>query len=124
MCTGGRILHHFKHQIWNRRNCVIFVGYQAEGTIGREIVEGAKWIKLYHEKIRVKAKIYTINGFSAHADQNELIKWMSDFESLGDIFLVHGEYDKQKVLKKVIKDKLNKKAVIVEESKQYTLNKS
>ena len=123
MCTGGRILHHFKHQIWNPKNCVIFVGYQAEGTIGREIVEGAKWIKLYHEKVRVRAKIYTINGFSAHADQNELIKWMSDFDTLGDIFLVHGEYDKQKVLRRVIKEKLGKKAVIIEESKKYRLEK-
>ncbi len=123
MCTGGRILHHFKHQIWNPKNCVIFVGYQAEGTIGRKIVEGSKWIKLYHEKVRVRAKIYTINGFSAHADQNELIKWMGGFEKLGNIFLVHGEYDKQKVLRKVIRQKLDKKAVIVEENQRYELNR-
>ena len=121
MCTGGRILHHFKHQIWNPRNSVIFVGYQARGSLGREIVEGAKWIKIYHEKIRVRAKIYTINGFSAHADQHELIKWMRGFDRLGDIFLVHGEYDKQKVLKKVIKKKLKKKATIVKEAKEYRL---
>ena len=121
MCTGGRILHHFKHQIWNPRNSVIFVGYQARGSLGREIVEGSKWIKIYHEKIRVRAKIYTINGFSAHADQHELIKWMRGFDRLGDIFLVHGEYDKQKVLKKVIKKKLKKKATIVKEAKEYRL---
>ncbi|WP_457605740.1 MBL fold metallo-hydrolase RNA specificity domain-containing protein [Nitratifractor sp.] len=121
MCTGGRILHHFKHQIWNERNTVIFVGYQAEGTIGRKIVEGAKWIKIYREKIRVRAKIFTINGFSAHADQNELIRWMKGFEKLGEIFLVHGEYDKQLVLQKAIKKRLGKKATIVEEGKEYFL---
>ena len=73
--------------------------------------------------MRVRAKIYTINGFSAHADQNELIKWMGGFEKLGNIFLVHGEYDKQKVLKKVIRQKLDKKAVIVEENQRYELNR-
>ena len=124
MCTGGRILHHFKHQIWDRRNCVIFVGYQAEGSLGREIVDGARWIKIYHEKVRVKAKIYTINGFSAHADQNELIRWMKGMKELGDIFLVHGELDKQLVLKKVIKKKLGKKAVIVKEGVDYKLDAS
>jgi len=122
MCTGGRVLHHFKHQIWNRKNSVIFVGYQAKGSLGREIVDGAKWIKLYHEKVRVKANIYTINGFSAHADQKELISWMSQIKDLGDIFLVHGERDKQLVLKSVIKDKLNKKAVIVKENVDYKLD--
>ena len=121
MCTGGRILHHFKHQIWDERNTVIFVGYQAEGTIGRQIVDGARWIEIYHEKIRVRAKIYTINGFSAHADQKELIRWMKGFEKLGDIFLVHGELDKQLVLKKVIRKKLGKKAIIVEEGRRYRL---
>jgi metallo-beta-lactamase family protein len=122
MCTGGRILHHFKHHIWNKRNTVIFVGYQAEGTIGRQIVDGARWIKLYNEKIRVKAKIYTINGFSAHADQNELLSWMGGFKRLGDIYLVHGEPDKEEILKKAIKKRLEKKATIVEEGKAYRLD--
>jgi len=123
MCTGGRILHHFKHQIWNPKNAVIFVGYQAEGSLGRKIVDGARWIKLYHEKVRVRARLYTINGFSAHADQNELIRWMKSFQKLGDIFLVHGELEKQLVLKKVIKKRLEKKAVIVEEGKPYFLDR-
>jgi len=122
MCTGGRILHHFKHHIWNKRNTVIFVGYQAEGTIGRKIVEGARWIKLYHEKVRVKARIYTINGFSAHADQSELVSWMGGFKRLGDIYLVHGESDKEEALKKVVKKRLEKKATIVEQGKPYRLD--
>ncbi len=114
MCTGGRILHHLKHRIWNPKNSILFVGYQAKGTLGREIIEGAKFIKIFHEEIIVRAKIYTINGFSAHADQRELLEWMSEFDRLNRIFLIHGEYDKQLVFKSVIKNFLNKKAHIVE----------
>ena len=114
MCNGGRILHHFKHRIWNRKNAVIFVGYQAKGTLGRKIIEGAKHIKIYHEDIIVRAKIYTINGFSAHADQKELLEWMGEFNRLDRIFLIHGEYEKQLVFRDVIHKKMNKKAHIVE----------
>ena len=75
MCSGGRILHHFKNRLWNRKNAVIFVGYQAEGTLGRHIVDGARWVKIYHEDIRLQASRYTINGFSAHADQSGIIRY-------------------------------------------------
>ena len=114
MCTGGRILHHFKHRIWNPRNTVLFVGYQAKGTLGRKIIEGEKYIRIYHEDIIVKSKIVTINGFSAHADQKELISWMQEFDKLDRIFLIHGEYDKQVIFKSVIKNIMDKKAHIVE----------
>jgi metallo-beta-lactamase family protein len=113
MCNGGRILHHLKHRIWNPRNSILFVGYQAKGTLGREIVEGARFIKIFHEEIIVRAKIHTINGFSAHADQRELLEWMNRFDALDRIFLIHGEYDKQLVFKSVIKNYMNKKAHIV-----------
>ena len=114
MCNGGRILHHLKHRLWNRKNAIIFVGYQAKGTLGREIIDGAKFVKIYHEEIIVRAKIYTINGFSAHADQKELIEWMSEFEKLDRIFLIHGEYEKQLIFKDAIRKKMNKNAHIVE----------
>ncbi len=114
MCNGGRILHHLKHRIWNRKNAVIFVGYQAKGTLGRKIIDGAKFIKIYNEDIIVRAKIYTINGFSAHADQQELLEWMGEFKRLDRIFLVHGEYEKQIVFRDVIKNIMHKKAHIVE----------
>ena len=113
MCNGGRILHHMKHRIWNSRNSLLFVGYQAKGTLGRDIIEGAKFVKIFHEEIIVKAKIYTINGFSAHADQSELLEWMNEFEKLDRIFLIHGEEDKQKIFKAVINEYMNKKAHIV-----------
>ena len=113
MCNGGRILHHLKHRIWNPKNTILFVGYQAKGTLGRDIIDGAKFIKIFHEEIIVRAKIVTINGFSAHADQKELLEWMSEFKKLDRIFLIHGEYDKQIVFKSVIKNFFNKKAHIV-----------
>jgi metallo-beta-lactamase family protein len=119
MCTGGRILHHFKHNIWNRRNSVIFVGYQAEGTLGRKIVDGARWIKLYHEKIMVKARIYTINGFSAHAGQSELLEWIENFSTIDNIFLVHGEDRKLEALKKAIRKRVRMDAVIVDSGVKY-----
>ncbi len=113
MCTGGRILHHFKNRLWNEKNCVIFVGYQAEDTLGRYIVDGAKWVRIYNEDIRIRAKIFTINGFSAHADQRELMAWMSRFKSLGNVCLIHGEKEKERIFKKAIRKKLGKKAHIV-----------
>ncbi len=118
MCTGGRILHHFKNRIWNPKNSVIFVGFQAYGTLGRKIVEGAKSVKLYHEKVLINAKIHTINGFSAHADQSELIEWMENFETLGNIYLIHGEKEKQKIFKKAIKAELPNKVHIVKEGEE------
>ncbi len=115
MCNGGRILHHFKHRIWNPKNSVIIVGYQAEGTLGRELIEGARFINIYGEKIIVRAKLYTINGFSAHADQQELLDWLSKIKGLKTAFLIHGEEDKQRVFKKAIIQKLHKKAHIVKQ---------
>jgi metallo-beta-lactamase family protein len=115
MCSGGRILHHFKNRLWNRKNAVIFVGYQAVGTLGRHIVDGARWAKIYHEDIRVQASLHTINGFSAHADQNGIIDWVKGIEGLQRIFLIHGEEDKQEILREVMGEKLHEKAHIVEQ---------
>jgi len=113
MCNGGRILQHFKHRLWNEHNSLVFVGYQVEGTLGRKLVDGATKIKVYGEDIIVKAKVHTINGFSAHADQNGLIDWMSKFSKLDKIFLIHGERDKQEIFQKEIERRLHKKAHIV-----------
>jgi len=114
MCNGGRILHHFKHRLWNDKNTLIFVGYQVEGTLGRNLVDGAEFIRVYGEKIKVRANRLMINGFSAHADQKDMLKWMSGFETLDKVFLVHGERDKQEVFKKAIEDQLHKTVHIVE----------
>ncbi len=114
MCNGGRILQHFKHRLWNEKNALVFVGYQVEGTLGREIIDGAKHIEIYREEIIVKASVHTINGFSAHADQSGLIAWMRGFERLGKIFLIHGESKKQKIFLHEIKAQMQQKAHIVQ----------
>jgi len=91
MCTGGRVRHHIKHNIWRQDSGMIFVGYAAHGTLARRIVDGAKRIRLFGEELPVRATIYTIGGFSAHADRDELLEW---HRSTGDpeyTFLVHGE---------------------------------
>lgn len=114
MCTGGRILHHFKNRLWNRKNAVIFVGYQAVGTLGRHIVDGARWVKIYHEDILIRASVHTVNSFSAHADQSAIVRWISQMEGLHRVFLIHGEEDKQVILRSVLKNALHQKAHIVE----------
>jgi metallo-beta-lactamase family protein len=91
MCDGGRIRHHLKHNLWRHECSVIFVGYQGKGTLGRQIVERPRSVRILGEDIALKASIYTINGFSAHADQAELIGWLSFFKNSPEIFIVHGE---------------------------------
>jgi len=113
MCNGGRILHHFKNRLWNRKNAVVFVGYQAVGTLGRQIVDGARWVKIYHEEILIRASVHTINGFSAHADQSAIIRWISQMDGLATIYLIHGEEDKQVILRSVIENALQQRAHIV-----------
>lgn len=91
MCTGGRIRHHLKQRIWNRKNTLIFVGFQAVGTLGRILVDGVKNIRLIGEEVVVKSRIETLNGFSAHADQSELIEWLLAIKGDPRVMLIHGE---------------------------------
>jgi len=91
MCTGGRIRHHFKQRIWDSRNTIIFPGFQARGTLGRKIVDGAKNVKIFGEEYVVKARIETVGGLSAHAGQAELLSWVSNFQPQARTVLVHGE---------------------------------
>ena len=91
MCEGGRIKHHLKHNLWRKESSIVFVGFQAHGTLGREIVEGAKIVEVLGEDIVVRAGIHTLGGFSAHADKDELMQWISMFKNTPEIFVVHGE---------------------------------
>ncbi len=91
MCTGGRIRHHLKHQLWREHTHVIMVGFQARGTPGRALVDGAPHIRLWGETIRVAAHVHTIGGLSAHADQAGLIDWYRQFDKRPAVALVHGE---------------------------------
>jgi len=95
MCTGGRIRHHFKQRIWDERNTVVFTGYQAKGTLGRVIVDGARHIRMFGEAFAVKASVETIGGLSAHAGQSGLVKWIGNFRPQPRVCLVHGEYESQ-----------------------------
>ena len=90
MATGGRIRHHLRHNLWRESASVIIVGFAAEGTLARQIVDGAKTVRIFGEDIAVKARVYTINGFSAHADQAGLLVWQKASRA-GRTFLVHGE---------------------------------
>jgi metallo-beta-lactamase family protein len=93
MCTGGRVLHHLKHNLWRERCSIVFVGYAAEGSLGRRIVDGAASVRIYGEDVRVSAQVWTINGFSAHADQPALLDWLGA-EKRQQVLLVHGEYER------------------------------
>ncbi len=83
--------HHLKHNLWNKRNSVVFVGYAAQGTLARRIVDGAEHVRIYGRDIPVRASIHTIGGFSAHADQAELLAWYRKTGHPKTTFLVHGE---------------------------------
>lgn len=91
MCTGGRVRHHLRHNIWREESSIVFVGFAAIGTLARKIVDGAKQVRIFGEEIPVRAKIHTINGFSAHADQAELLAWHKLIGTPKQTFLVHGE---------------------------------
>ena len=106
MCEGGRIRHHLKHNLWNEKNTILFVGYQANGTLGRIIYDGAKEVKIYGETIEVKAEIQLLAGVSGHADQQGLMNWLRRFETKPKIvFVNHGEDEACEALsKKIIED--------------------
>ncbi|MEK6777192.1 MAG: MBL fold metallo-hydrolase [bacterium] len=91
MCTGGRIKHHLKHNIWREESSIIFVGYQAEGTLGRKIVDREKEVTIFGETYRVNARVHTIGGFSSHADKEILMDWLQHNKEIRHLFLVHGE---------------------------------
>jgi metallo-beta-lactamase family protein len=121
MCTGGRIMHHLKNRLWNPKNAVIFVGFQVEGTLGRRIIDGAEFVRIYGEEIITKAQVYTINGFSAHADQHDLIEWIRPIKGLKTLCLIHGEEEKMEGFAKIIKETLKQEAHIMERGLPVTL---
>jgi len=91
MCEAGRIRHHLKHNLWKETNTILFVGYQAEGTLGRKLINGAKTVNLFGEEIQVNARIDSIVGISGHADRDMLLDWLSNIEAPKKVFVNHGE---------------------------------
>lgn len=99
MCNGGRILHHFKHNLWRPETRVIIVGYQGHGTLGSALVHGARWVRIHGDRIAVKAKVHTLGGFSAHAGRSELLEWFAPLaKSKPRLALTHGEPGPRKSL--------------------------
>ena len=91
MCEGGRIRHHLKNHVWRETCHVVIIGYQARGTVGRQLVDGSTYVSLWGEAIRVAARVHTVGGFSAHADQQGLLDWYRGFKGRPPVWLVHGE---------------------------------
>ena len=124
MCEVGRIKHHLKHNLWNPNSTILFVGYQAPGTLGRSIVEGAEKVKIFGEEIAINARVEYIEGYSGHADQTWLLNFIWSFTNPPKhVFLVHGEYEGQEELKRKIEDSSECKVTIPDFGESYELGK-
>ena len=91
MCNGGRIRHHFKHRLWRKNTYIVFAGFQARGTLGRQLVEGASHVRMFGERFVNNSKVFTLGGFSAHAGRSQLLSWAQSFPAGAQFRLVHGE---------------------------------
>ena len=122
MCDAGRIKHHLKHNLWRPECSIVFSGYQAVGTLGRTILDGAKTVKLFGEEVAVNAKLINFQGLSGHADRKGLIDWLESFNKKPEqIFLVHGDVDAQESFKALLDEKAYK-ATIMKLNDVFTIN--
>ena len=120
MCNGGRIVHHLKNSLYLETTDVVFVGYQARSTLGRRLVEGEKYVRVAGEEVAVRAKIHTINGFSAHADRRDLLAWARQYRTDPLFFITHGEQGSSLALAKTF-DENGIRSFIPEEGGEYSL---
>lgn len=124
MCEAGRIKHHLKHNLWRADSTILFVGYQAKGTLGRKLLEGEKNVKIFGEDITVKADIEYIESFSGHADQKGIMDWLSSFSSKPKkVFIVHGEDEAQTILSHKIRDELKIETLIPSRYETYDFDR-
>ena len=122
MAEAGRIKHHLKHNLWREKAHVLFIGYQAEGTLGRRIREGAPSVSIFGEDIVVRAHIHSIDGFSAHADQKGLLDWLQAFSGKPRrVFVTHGEAASSRTLASLMQERLNLHAIIPDCGESYDL---
>jgi metallo-beta-lactamase family protein len=106
MCTGGRIMHHLRHNLPDPNAQVIIVGYQGQNSLGRRLVDGAKFVSIFGNDVKVRAHIHTLGGFSAHAGQSGLVSWAAPFEkSKPQMFLTHGENGPRRILRDLLKSR-------------------
>ena len=123
MCEAGRIKHHLKHNLWRKDSTILFVGYQAVGTLGRRLVEGARKVKLFGEEITVNARIEMIDGFSGHADKNGLLGWISKFSKKPKkIFIVHGEEEVMNEFSSFIHEQFGIESIIPGRGESYQVD--
>ncbi|HON57402.1 MAG TPA: MBL fold metallo-hydrolase, partial [bacterium] len=105
MCDAGRIKHHLKHNLWRENATVLITGYQAEGTLGRRLIEGEKIVRIHGDSVMVKAEIIKLEGFSGHIDNPGILEWLSSLKKKPiKTFIIHGEEDQQLGLEKSIKE--------------------
>jgi len=122
MCNGGRILHHFRYHLWRKRTRVIFVGYQAPGTLGHQLVKGASTVRIFGERVRVSAQIHTLGGFSAHAGQTELVEWVEPLiQSGARVVLTHGEDDSRAALARKLAERFTIEAAMPRRANEIKL---
>ena len=122
MCEAGRIKHHLKHNLWRRESTILFVGYQAEGTLGRKILNGAKKVHIFGEEISVNARIEMIDGYSGHADCEGIINWMRNFKQFPKrVFLVHGEEKAINSLAEKVKEEFGVEPVIPSREESFVI---
>ena len=123
MCEVGRIKHHLKHNLWNPNSTILFVGYQAPGTLGAKLVAGEKKVKIFGEEVAVNARIEYIEGYSGHADQEGLLNFVYSFiKKPKHIFLVHGEPEGQKILKQKLMETTEIQVTIPDYGEDYKLD--
>jgi metallo-beta-lactamase family protein len=123
MCNGGRIVHHLKNNLFRETTDVVFVGYQAKGTLGRRLVEGEKTVRVAGEEVNVKAKLHTINGFSAHADRRDLLAWAKQFRTDPLFFITHGELESAQGLSRTFEEN-GIRSLVPSAGKEYNLVKA
>lgn len=123
MCDVGRIKHHLKHNLWNPNSTILFVGYQAPGTLGYKIVNGEKTVKIFGEEIAVNARVEYIEGYSGHADQEGLMNFIYSFiNKPKHIFVVHGEPNSQEIFEEKIQKETQIPVTVPEYGETYELN--
>jgi metallo-beta-lactamase family protein len=119
MCEAGRILHHLRHNLANDRNTVLFVGFQAAHTLGRRLIDGNKYVRVFGQEMPVRAEVVSLNGFSAHGGQSEMYAHLDRARPHGPLFLVHGENSRIEAWKEFLDDKGFPEVRIPEEGYEY-----
>jgi len=105
MCNGGRIIHHLKHNLEREDTQVLITGYQANGSLGRRLVNGDSSVRIHGRDIPVRATVHTVGGLSAHGDQDDLARWYENMENLPPVYLVHGEIESQEAFRKYLENR-------------------